>query len=413
MLSRPMEPEHAYIARLARNDEPIILTSEERARHVYIVGKSGSGKSTMLRNLAVLDILNGEGIAYIDPHGDHAAEIADCIPRNRTHEVCYLNVADTACPVGFNPIAGVSPERHALAAAGIVSGFKDLFGESWGPRLEWYLYNGVATLLEQPRATLVDLPLLYSNDAFRTAAIARVSDPITRRFWLEEYLPHDKKYRAEAASPILNKIGQFTASPNVRAIIGQARPKFDLGFAMNNRRIVILNLAKGVIGEQATNALGSLFISHLHLEALSRSQDAPESRVPFFAHIDELQSFKTDTIASILSEARKFALHLALANQFTDQLSPRVRSAIFGNVGSLVVYRVSGADAEILAPEFHPLPANALADNSPYVAYMRRPAYGHHLVYAEPPIDLPRGRLATVIEQSRRRFGRWTAEFGL
>ena len=325
---------------------------------------------------------------------------------HRIHATCYLNVADIERPVGFNPLARVPPERRALASAGIVSAFRDLFGESWGPRLEHFLFNGIAALLEQPRASLIDLPLLFTNEAFREHATARLGDRMTRRFWREEYPSYDRKYRADAAGPILNKIGQFTASPNVRAIIGQTSPKFDLGFAMANRRIVILNLAKGVIGEQATNALGSLFISHLQLLALGRSREAPENRVPFFLHVDELQSFKTDSIATLLSEARKFAVHLALANQFTDQLSDKVRAAIFGNAGSLVAYRVSGADAELLAPEFHPVTPSALASNSPFVAWMRRSSYGTYLVNAEPPIELPGGRLARVIEQSRRRFGR-------
>ena len=400
-----MEYNFPYIATLAATGEPIILTPDERARHVYIVGKSGSGKSTMLRNLAALDILGGEGVFFIDPHGDHAAELADSIPKHRTHEVCYLNVADTDYPVGFNPLFGVPPERRALAASGIVSAFKSQFSDSWGPRLEHFLYNGIAALLDQDRTSLIDLPVLFTNDTFRERVIRRLTDPVTRRFWTQEYPSYDKKYRTEAAGPILNKVGQLVASPNVRAIIGQERPRFDLRLAMDKSQIVIANLAKGVIGEQGASLLGSLLISHLQLLALSRSEQPPETRVPFHVHIDELQSFGTDTIATLLSEARKFGVHLCLANQYTDQLSARVRAAIFGNAGSLVVYRVSGADAELLAPEFHPLPANALAENSPFVAWMRRSVHGHRRINAEPPIAMRTGRINIVIEQSRRHYG--------
>ena len=261
-LPRPMEPEPRHIATNARG-EPFAFTSEERARHVYIVGKSGSGKSTMLFNLAMLDIEEGNGVAIIDPHGDLAEAIVDCIPTDRTHEVCYLNVTDTNQPVGFNPLAGIPIERRALAASGMVSAFKQLWRDSWGPRLEHFLYHGVAALLDQPRATLIDLPRLYVDDRFRESAKRRLSDPITRRFWQEEFPSYENRFRTEAVSPILNKVGQFAASPNVRAIIGQVSPKFDLAFAMDNRRIVIANLAKGAVGEQAASLLGSLFVSHL------------------------------------------------------------------------------------------------------------------------------------------------------
>jgi hypothetical protein len=398
-----MEPEHHYIARTTRG--AIGLSREERERHIYIVGKSGSGKSTVLFNLAMHDIMRGEGVAVIDPHGDLAEAVADCIPASRTHSVCYLDAADMAHPVGFNPLARIAPERHALAASGIVSAFKHLWADSWGPRLEHFLFHGLVALLAAPRATLIDLPRLYTDAAFRETLIARVRDPVTARFWRQEYPQYDERYRAEAAAPILNKAGQFAASPALRAIMGQVSPKFDLAHAIDNRQILIANLAKGQIGEQATNLLGSLLVSHLQLVAMGRSALAPEKRVPFFAHIDEFQSFGTSSFASLLSEARKFATHFCLANQFTEQLLPPVRAAVLGNAGTVLVLRVSGADADLLAPEFDPLPASELVSQSPYEGWLRR-GIGHEHIELLPRLYENEGRLELIRKQSKRNFGR-------
>ena len=213
-----------YIARTTWG--PISLSREERERHVYIVGKSGSGKSTTLFNLAMHDIVTRQGVAVIDPHGDLAESVGDCIPPDRTHQVCYLDAADPERPVGFNPLANIPAERHALAAAGIVSAFKHLWRESWGPRLEHFLFHGIMALLAAPHATLIDLPRIYTDKHFRDRMVARVRDPITARFWKGEYPQYDERYRAEAAGPILNKVGQLAASPALRAILGQHSPKF-------------------------------------------------------------------------------------------------------------------------------------------------------------------------------------------
>jgi hypothetical protein len=398
-----MEIPYAYIARTTWG--PIGLSRHERERHIYIVGKSGSGKSTTLFNLAMHDIVSGQGVAIIDPHGDLAEAVADSIPANRTNAVCYLDAADTEQPVGFNPLANVPPERHALAASGIVSAFKHLWRDSWGPRLEHFLFHGIMALLASPRATLIDLPRLYTDERFRTQAISRVRDPITKRFWVGEYPQYDDRYRAEAAGPILNKVGQLAASPALRVIIGQHAPKFDLAHAMENRGILIANLAKGKVGEQAANLLGSLLVSHLQLVAMARSEQAPDERVPFFAHIDEFQNFGTDAFASLLSEARKFAAHFCLANQFLEQIDTSVRAAVLGNAGALLVFRVSGYDAELLASEFAPLPPSELVDQAPYTAWLRR-GIGHEHVDLLPRLYQSLGRLELIQRQSRRNFGR-------
>ena len=235
--------------------------------------------------------------------------------------------------------------------------------------------------------------------------VARVTDPAIGQFWRHEYLSYDRHFQAEAAAPILNKVGQIAASPVLRNILGQTSPVFDLSYAMNNRKILIANLAKGRIGEQPANLLGSLLVSHLQLVAMGRSELAPEKRVPFFSHIDEFQSFGTDAFASLLSEARKFAAHFCRANQYIDQLAPSVRAAVLGNAGALLVFRVSGADADILCSEFDPLPPAELIDQPPYAAWLRR-GIGHQHVDLLPRLYPSRGRSQKVVAQSRRNFGR-------
>jgi hypothetical protein len=399
-----MEPEPIAIATTA-DGTSVVFSRDERERHVYVVGKSGTGKSTFLFNLAVSDIRAGEAVAVIDPHGDLATDILDAIPRSRINDVCYLDAGETEYPVGFNPATRIAPERRALAASGMVAAFKHLWSESWGPRLEHFLFHGVAALISREHATLLDLPRLYTDDRFRERIIAKAFDPEALRFWHEEYPSYTKQQRAEAAAPILNKAGQFTASPHLRLILGQVAPRFDLAFTMNNRRILIANLAKGTIGEQAANLLGSFLVSHMQLVAMERGALPPERRVPFFVHVDEFQTFSSEAFASLLSEARKFATHFCLANQYTDQLTPAVRSAVLGNAGTLVVFRVGSTDAELLASEFRPMDPGGLADQEPFTAWLRR-GVGRDRIFAEPKLYEPLGNAELIREQSRQRFGR-------
>ena len=383
----------------------VILSRDERERHVWIVGKSGSGKSTVLFNLAIGDIHAGEGVTVIDPHGDLAEDILDAVPRSRINDVCYLNAGETDYPVGFNPAARIAPERRALAVSGIVSAFKHRWADSWGSRLEHLLYHGVAALVSRRHATLIDLPRLYTDDRFRERVVRSVTDPETLRFWTEEFPGYTKSLRSDAISPILNKAGQIAASPHLRLILGQVAPRLDLSFTMNHRRILIANLAKGVIGEQAANLLGSLLVSHMQLVAMERGALAPRMRVPFFVHVDEFQTFSSEAFASLLSEARKFATHFCLANQYADQLSDAVRSAVIGNAGTLIVFRVGSRDAELLAPEFRPMDPAGLADQEPHTAWLRR-GVGRDRITAEDKLYEPLGSAALIREQSRQRFGR-------
>lgn len=399
---------------------PIAFRREERERHVWIVGKSGSGKSTLLFNLAMADICEREGVVVIDPHGDLATDILDAIPRSRINEVCYLDAGETEYPVGFNPATRIVPARRALAAAGIVAAFKHLWSDSWGPRLEHFLFHGIAALVSREHATLIDLARLYTDDRFRERIVSRVTDPETLRFWQEEFPGYTKSLRSDAIAPVLNKVGQIAASPHLRLILGQIAPRLDLSFTMNNRHILIANLAKGTIGEQAANLLGSLLVSHLQLIAMERGVLQPSQRVPFFAHIDEFQTFSSDAFASLLSEARKFALHFALANQFTAQLSNAVRAAVIGNAGTLIVFRVGSEDAAMLAPEFalgmldaglmlspgnRPVVAGDLASQEPFTAWIRRGIERDH-VLVDPKRYPSRGTTEAIREQSRQRFGR-------
>jgi DNA helicase HerA-like ATPase len=400
-----MLPESIPIATTA-NGSPIVFTREERQRHIYVAGKTGSGKSTLMYNLALGDIHAGEGIAFIDPHGDTALDLLDAIPRRRINDVCYLDTSDVERPVGFNPAARIAPARRALAAAGIVAAFKHLWSESWGPRLEHFLYHGVVALLSRRHATLINLPRVYTDDAFRDRLLDSVTDPETLRFWHEEFPGYTKSLRSDAIAPILNKAGQIAASPHLRLILGQIAPKLDLSFTMNNQRILIANLAKGTIGEQAANLLGSLLVSHMQLIAMERGALPPQERQPFFVFIDEFQTFSSDAFASLLSEARKFATHFCLANQYTDQLSYAVRSAVIGNAGTLVVFRVGSSDAELLAPEFRSLERGALSDQEPFTAWLRRGAGGHHRIDVEPRLYESLGTRDAVVRQSRQRFGR-------
>jgi hypothetical protein len=399
-----MELDNIPIAITARG-APVVFSRHERERHIYIVGKSGSGKSTFLYNLAVADIMAGEGVAVIDPHGDLALEILDAIPSSRINDVCYLDVTDAAHPVGFNPATGIAPERRALAAAGIVSAFKHLWSDSWGPQLEHFLFHGVAALVSRRHTTLIDLPRVYMDDSFRDRLLRSVVDPETLRFWHEEFPGYTRALRAEAVAPILNKAGQFAASPQLRLILGQVAPRLDLKYAMDNQRVLIANLAKGAIGEQASNLLGSLLVSHMQLVAMERGSLPPQQRVPFFVQVDEFQTFSSDAFASLLSEARKFATYFALANQYTDQLPAAVRAAVIGNAGTLVAFRVGSRDAELLGPEFRPMETGTLADQEPFTAWLRR-GISRDRIFIEDKFYAPLGTAAAIKTQSRQRFGR-------
>jgi DNA helicase HerA-like ATPase len=386
---------------------PVEFTPEERARHIYIVGRSGSGKSSLIFNLALEDVEAGRGVVFIDPHGDEAKRLLDAIPTRRTEDVCYIDVSDDRYAVGFNPLAGIPGHLSALSAANITGALKDIWSDSWGPRLEWFLNRGLALLAEKGDATLADLPPLFFDRKHRERFTKRITDSSVRDFWSREFPSYNDRYREDAQGPIPNKVGQLLASPQLRAILCQKNPKLDVAKAIERNQIIVLNLAKGRIGDEPANLLGSLFVSHLKSVAMARAAIDEAERTPVGLFVDEFQSFGTLAFAQLLSEARKYRLQLVIAHQFTAQLGEKVRASILGNAGTLVVFRVGPEDAELLHREFDPLGSTELLDQKPFRAWVKRGVYLYHcLVKTHPPRLSRTHRFRKVQAASRRRFAR-------
>jgi Type IV secretion-system coupling protein DNA-binding domain len=324
----------------------------DRARHVYIIGKTGMGKSTLLENMLYSDIMNGRGVGLIDPHGDLADTILANIPKSRTNDIVLFDPSDTEYPIAFNMLDNPRPELRPIVASGLVSIFKKMFAESWGPRLEYILRNTILTLLLIPDTTLISIPLMLTHESFRRKIVAKIDDPILIQFWTQEFEKMAPAQMSEAINPILNKVGQFLSSPILRNILGQPKNPFSLRWIMDNEKIFIVNLSKGKIGEDASALLGAMMVTKFQIEAMTRA-DIPESeRKDFWLYVDEFQNFATDSFATILSEARKYKLSLTMANQYIEQMPETVQGAVFGNVGSLVGFQVGYHDASVLADIF-------------------------------------------------------------
>jgi energy-coupling factor transporter ATP-binding protein EcfA2 len=332
--------------------EPFKLSAVDARQHLYVIGKTGSGKTTLLRNLIVQHIEAGHGVGLIDPHGDLAEALLDLIPPHRADHLVYFNPGDLEYPIGLNLLANVPKDERHLVASGIVSALKGLWRDSWGPRLEYILYNAVAALLECQNTTLLGVNRMLTDERYRAWVLRQVEDPFIREFWEKEYAGYDPRFQREAIAPIQNKLGQFLQSPVIRNILGQVRSKVSIPFTMDDSRIFIANLSKGRLGHDKANLLGSLLTTQFQLAAMARVNQPEEERRDFHLFIDEFQNFSTDAFASILAEARKYRLCLNLSHQYIDQLSLPVRQAIFGNVGTLVAFRVGNTDAEILGGEF-------------------------------------------------------------
>ncbi|MDQ7009974.1 MAG: type IV secretion system DNA-binding domain-containing protein [Candidatus Gracilibacteria bacterium] len=320
----------------------------DRRRHMYIIGKTGMGKSTLLENMIIDDIRKGRGVAVIDPHGDLAEGIIGFIPKSRTNQTIIFDPSDVESPIAFNMLDNVSPEQRSLVASGLVGIFKKIFGDSWGPRLEHILRNIIFALIEYPNTTLVSIPLMLTSETFRNKVISKITDRVVKNFWTQEYAKMAPNQKTEAAGPILNKVGQFLSSTILRNILGQSKNTFSIRWAMDNKKIVIVNLSKGKIGEDASALLGSMMVTKFQMDAMSRADIPEKNRVDFYLYVDEFQNFATDSFATILSEARKYKLNLVMANQYIDQMSEEVRGAVFGNVGSIVSFQVGHNDAKIL-----------------------------------------------------------------
>ena len=391
-----------------------MLSSEERRRHLYIVGQTGTGKSTLLLNLLQQDIASGGGLMLLDPHGDLALAAVNLVPRARRNDVVYLDPSDRDRSIGFNPLSGVAEHIKPIAAEGIVSAFRHVWPDSWGPRLEYILLNAIRALLDVPGGTLLMLPKLLTETAFREGVIQQhVRDPFVRSFWLHEYAAFNEKFRAEAIAPIQNKIGKALITPALRNMLAQPSSSITLRRLMDERAIFVCNLSKGALGESTSHLLGALLTGAVAHAALSRSDSVLAERVPFHLYADEFHSFASEGFSLILSEARKYALTLTIAHQYLDQLPETLRMAVFGNVGSILSCRVGASDAEFLSAQIGLGSGNALIDLPNFSAWGRLLCNG----VPTSPIRMslhvaPRERntARAHIELSRQRFGRSRSE---
>ena len=339
-----------------RNKERIFgIKEDDRRRHMYVIGKTGMGKTNLIQNMAIQDIRSGKGVAIVDPHGEFAEACLSAVPSNRVNDVIYFNPADMEFPIAMNIMEKVDPEHRHLIASGLVGVFKKLWADSWGPRLEYLLRNAILALLEYPSSTLLGVNRLLIDKEYRAKVIEKVTDPVVRTFWTDEFTKYHDRLLADAIAPIQNKVGQFLSSALIRNIVGQTKSAFNVREIMDNQKILIMNLSKGKIGEDNSALLGAMMITKVQLSAMARV-DIPESeRKDFYLYVDEFQNFATEAFANILSEARKYRLNLILAHQFIAQLDEKVRDAVFGNIGTLVTFRVGAMDTEILEKEFEPV----------------------------------------------------------
>jgi CxxC-x17-CxxC domain-containing protein len=356
-----------------RNQERVFgIKTDDRRRHMYVIGKTGMGKTNLLENLAIQDIHKGHGIAFIDPHGDTAEKLIKAIPANRINDVIYFNPADQDFPIAFNVLEKVDPEYRHLVASGLVGVFKKIWADSWGPRLEYILRNSIMALLEYPGSTLLGVTRILVDKSYRERVVEKVTDPVIKSFWIDEFSKWEARTLQEVISPIQNKVGQFLSSSLIRNIVGQTVSTFDVREAMDNRKILIMNLSKGRIGEDNSALLGAMMITKIQLAAMARVDIPEETRADFYLYVDEFQNFATESFANILSEARKYHLNLILANQYVNQIDEKVRDAIFGNAGSIVSFRVGASDAEWLEKEFEPVfTANDIVNLPKFQVYLK------------------------------------------
>jgi Type IV secretion-system coupling protein DNA-binding domain len=330
------------------------IRQADRRAHTYVVGKTGTGKSTLLATLIRQDLEQGRGLAVFDPHGDLVEQALKWVPESRRGDLIHFNVPDTARSLAFNPLETVAPLKRPLAASGLLEVFKKNWADSWGPRLEYILRNAILTLLDQPEATLADVLRLFDDAPYRRNAAMRCWNPKVRDFWLKEFENYPKTFRLEAIAPIQNKVGAFLSSPVLRNILVQPKSSFDLRQVIDEGKILLVNLAKGRIGEDTAGLLGAMLVSRIGLAGLSRADTPEDERRDFHVYLDEFQNFTTLSLASMLSELRKYRVSLTLSHQYLSQLEPEVRDAILGNVGTTISFRLGVPDAEILAKEFYP-----------------------------------------------------------
>ena len=383
---------------------------DDRRRHVYIIGKTGMGKTAMLQNMAVQDIQNGNGIGFVDPHGEAAEELLKFVPSNRINDIVYINPGDLNFPIAFNVMENVGLAYRHLVAGGLMGAFKKIWPDVWSGRMEYILNNTILALLEYPGSTLLGINRMLSDPDFRKKVVEKVTDPIVKSFWVNEFARYAQKYETEATAAIQNKVGQFISAPLIRNIIGQVKSTINMREIMDSKKILIMNLSKGRIGEDNSRLLGALLITKLQLAAMSRV-DIPEAeRKDFFLYVDEFQNFATESFANILSEARKYRLALILAHQYIAQMDEIVRDAVFGNVGTLISFRIGAEDAEFIEKEFSPeFYATDIVNLAKYNIYLKlmidglagRPFSATTL----PPFEAEKiSNVEKIIKESRERY---------
>lgn len=387
------------------------IKKDDRRRHMYIVGKTGMGKSTMMENMVLDDIYTGNGIGLVDPHGDFAEKILDFIPANRINDVVYVNPSDLEFPIGFNILEVRNEEQKHLVVAGLMGIFKKIWPDVWSARMEYILNNTLLALIEYPGSTLLGINRILSDKKYRRKVVAKVKDPVIKSFWNVEFAGYTEKYAQEAVAPIQNKIGQFLSANVIRNMVAQVKSTIDIRKLMDEGKIIIMNLSKGRIGEDNSRLLGGMLITKIQLAAMERV-DTPEAmRRDFFLYVDEFQNFATPSFANILSEARKYRLSLIMAHQYVKQLDEIVADAVFGNVGTIISFRIGGADAETLAKEFAPVFLEEDLVNLPkFQIFLKLMIDGvsssPFSAMTLPPLADRTGSTEKVIRVSRERYGR-------
>ena len=390
------------------------IKAKDRTKHVYVIGKTGMGKSTMLENMAIQDIQNGEGLAFVDPHGASAERLLDYVPRERIRDVLYFAPFDLDHPVSFNVMEDVGIDQRHLVVNGLMASFKKIWPDVWSARMEYILSNILLALIEYPNSTLLGVNRMLGDKEYRKLVVDNTTDPTVKSFWLDEFARYTDRYMQEAGAAIQNKIGQFTSSPLIRNIVGQPKSSFDVRQMMDKRKIIIANLSKGRMGEINSHLIGGMLITKIYLAAMSRADlnDSQMRTMPnFYLFVDEFQSFANETFANILSEARKYKLNLTLAHQYIEQMVEEVRYAVFGNVGTLISFRVGATDAEYLEKEFSPeFMAEDLVNLGFAQVYLRlmidgigsRPFSARTIPLIPPP---PHSFREDIIRASRETFG--------
>jgi DNA-directed RNA polymerase subunit RPC12/RpoP/energy-coupling factor transporter ATP-binding protein EcfA2 len=387
------------------------IKREDRRRHIYIIGKTGCGKTTLLENMIIHDITTGEGLAYLDPHGDSVVRILDYIPKERVKDVIYFDPNDLQQPIAFNVLERVPFELRHIIASSLLSVFKKIWIDAWSARMEYILMNTLLSLLEFPTFTLLDINRMLGDDDFRKHVVSRLRDPVVKSFWDNEFARYHLNFRIEAVAPIQNKVGQFISNPLVRNIIGQVESTINLRQVMDEQKILLVNLSKGALGEESSALLGGLIITKIQLAAMSRVDVPEQERRDFYLYVDEFQNFATDSFVNILAEARKYRLNLILAHQYLDQIPESIIQAVFGNVGTFMVFRLGGVDSEYFEREFGQVKTEEFTNLDKYNIYVRllvdsmptRPFLAETLALSDKPDVSYKDEIITI---SRTVYGR-------